>query len=46
MLYQREVPGLDRYEYLLVSAEDYGPDEYCITFSIGVDVTQADLTIT
>ncbi|UXI67330.1 YjfK family protein [Tahibacter amnicola] len=46
MLYQREVPGLERYEYLLVSAEDYGPDEYCVTFSVGVDVTQADLTIT
>ncbi|MEO8670809.1 MAG: YjfK family protein [Tahibacter sp.] len=46
MLYQREVAGLDRYEYLLVSAEDYGPDEYCITFSLGVDVSQADLTIT
>jgi hypothetical protein len=46
MLYQRLVPGLDRYEYVLVSAEDYGPDEYCITFSVGVDVSQADLTIT
>ena len=46
MLYQREVPGLDRYEYLLVSAEDYGPDEYVVTFSIGVDVTQADLVVT
>lgn len=46
MLYQRHVPELDRYEYLLVSAEDYGPNEYCITFSIGVDVSQADLTIT
>jgi Protein of unknown function (DUF2491) len=46
MLYQRLVPGLDRYEYVLVSAEDYGPNEYCITFSVGVDVSQADLTIT
>jgi hypothetical protein len=46
MLYQRLVPGLDRYEYVLISAEDYGPDEYCITFSVGVDVSQADLTIT
>lgn len=46
MLYQRLVPGLDRYEYVIVSAEDYGPDEYCITFSVGVDVSQADLTIT
>lgn len=46
MLYQRLVPELDRYEYVLVSAEDYGPNEYCITFSVGVDVNQADLTIT
>lgn len=46
MLYQRHVPELDRYEYVLVSAEDYGPDEYCVTFSLGVDVSQADLTIT
>lgn len=46
MLYQRHVPELDRYEYVLVSAEDYGPNEYCITFSVGVDVSQADLTIT
>ncbi|WP_313917819.1 DUF2491 family protein [Tahibacter sp.] len=46
MLYQRLVPGLDRYEYVLVSAEDYGPNEYCITFSVGVDVSQADLTVT
>ena len=46
MLYQRLVPELDRYEYVLVSAEDYGPNEYCITFSVGVDISQADLTIT
>jgi hypothetical protein len=46
MLYQRVVPGLDRYEYLLVSAEDYGPSEFCVTYSLGVDVTQADLSIT
>lgn len=46
MLYQRDVDGSGRTESLLVSAEDYGPDEFCITYSIGVDVTTADLDIT
>lgn len=46
MLYQREVTPGGRSESLLVSAEDYGPDEFCITYSIGVDVTTADLDIT
>ncbi len=46
MLYQRDVDGSGRTESLLVSAEDYGPDEFCITFSVGVDVTTADLDIT
>lgn len=46
MLYQREVDGTHRTESLLVSAEDYGPDEFSITYSVGVDVTTADLDIT
>jgi hypothetical protein len=46
MLYQREVPAGARIESLLVSAEDYGPDEFCVTYSVGVDVTTADLEIT
>lgn len=46
MLFQRELPGLGRVESLLISAEDYGPDEFCVTYSIGVDVTSADLDIT
>jgi hypothetical protein len=47
MLYQREVPELPgRFEYLFVTAEDYGPEEFCVVYSLGVDVTTADLTIT
>jgi hypothetical protein len=46
MLYQRDVPGTERTESLLVSAEDYGPDEFLVSYSIGVDVTTADLSIT
>ncbi|MFC5741789.1 DUF2491 family protein [Dyella tabacisoli] len=47
MLYQREVPELPgRFEYLFVTAEDYGPEEFCVVYSLGVDVTSADLTIT
>lgn len=46
MLYQRDVDGAHRTESLLVSAEDYGPDEFCVTYSVGVDVTTADLDIT
>lgn len=46
MLYQRDVEGVARTESVLVSAEDYGPDEFCITCSVGVDVTTADLDIT
>jgi hypothetical protein len=46
MLYSREVPGLDRQELLLVSAEDSGPNEFSITYSIGMDLTIADIDIT
>ena len=46
MLYRRDVPGTDRGETLLVSAEDYGPEEFCVTWSVGVDVSTADLEIT
>ena len=46
MLYRREVPELDREEFLLVTAEDYGPSEFVITYAIGIDLTTADLDIT
>ena len=46
MLYRRAVPELDRSEFLLVTGEDYGPSEFCVTYAIGLDLTTADLDIT
>lgn len=46
MLYRREIPELDREEFLLVTAEDYGPSEFVITYAIGMDLNTADLDIT
>ena len=47
MLYQRELPQLPgRFEYLFVTAEDYGPDRFDVVYSLGTDVTTADLSIT
>lgn len=46
MVYHRDVPALQRQEFLLVSAEDSGPNEFSITYSVGVDLTSADLDIT
>ena len=46
MLYRRAVPELDRNEFLLVTGEDYGPSEFCVTYAIGLDLTTADLDIT
>lgn len=46
MLYRRAVPELDRDEFLLVTGEDYGPSEFCITYAIGLALTTADLDIT
>jgi|CXWL01.1.fsa_nt_gi hypothetical protein len=46
MVYQRDIQGLDRSETLLISAEDYGPAEFCVVYSLGIDVTSADLEIT
>jgi len=45
MLYEREVEGADRMEYLLVSAEETG-DDYVVVFSLGVDISSADLQVT
>ncbi len=46
MLYRRPVPELDRDEFLLVTAEDYGPAEFLVTYAIGLDINTADLDIT
>jgi len=46
MLYRRAVPELDRDEFLLVTGEDYGPSEFCVTYAVGLDLTTADLDIT
>ncbi len=44
MLFEREVPQADRMEYLLISAE-LTEGEFCVVFSVGVDITTADLKI-
>lgn len=44
MLYERTVEGAERQEYLLVSAEQTGED-YCVVFSVGADLSSADLQI-
>lgn len=46
MLYSRHVPALDRDEFLLVTGEDSGPGEFCVTYAVGIDLSQADLDIT
>lgn len=46
MLYHRALPGLERDEFLLVTGEDYGPNEFCVTYAVGLDLTSADLDIT
>jgi len=45
MLYEREIPGSERLEYLLMSVEDSGPNDFCVVFSVGVDISAADLEI-
>lgn len=46
MLYRREVPELDREEFLLVTAEDSGPNEFCVTYAVGLDLSEADFDVT
>ncbi len=45
MLYQRQIPNSERLEYLLISVEDSGPNDFCVVFSLGVDISAADLEI-
>ncbi len=46
MLYRRALPGLDREEFLLVTAEDAGPTDFCVTYAIGRDLDASELDIT
>ncbi len=46
MLYAREADTPSGVEHLLISAEDYGPNEFCVVISIGVPLSTADLRIT
>jgi len=45
MLYERTVAD-DRNELLLVTAEDSGPNSYCISYAVGAPLTRADFEIT
>jgi len=45
MLYERELPGTERSENLLIAVEDSGPNDFCIVTSIGLDISPADLEI-
>lgn len=44
MLYEREIPKSDKFEYLLISAEHTNKDA-CVVFSIGVDLDPASFTV-
>lgn len=46
MVYGRDVPELHREEFLLVTGEDSGPNDFCVTYAVGIDLTEADLDIT
>lgn len=46
MVYGRDVPALAREELLLVTGEDSGPNQFCVTYAVGLDLTEADLDIT
>jgi len=45
-VYRRDVPEVAGEEFLLVTGEDSGPHDFCITYAIGLDLTEADLNIT
>ncbi len=45
MLYRRDVPGNERKEYVLISVEE-APGRLQVVTSLGMDVSQADLTVT
>lgn len=45
MLYRRDVPACERKEYVLISVEE-APGRLQVVTSLGMDVLQADLTVT
>lgn len=45
MFYERQLAGSEKMEYLLVSVEETGED-VCVVFSIGVDLSTADFSVT
>jgi hypothetical protein len=46
MLYQRALPGSqEKYEYFLITGEDSGPDDYCVSLAAGIDISSADLKV-
>ncbi|WP_063670078.1 DUF2491 family protein [Dyella thiooxydans] len=46
VVYSRAVADLQRDELLVVNAEDSGPNQFCITYAVGIEIGQADLDIT
>jgi hypothetical protein len=46
VVYGRPVPELDRDELLVVTAEDSGPNQFLVSYAVGLDLTEADLDIT
>lgn len=45
-VYARDVPQLDRQEILVVNGEDSGPNEFLVSYAVGVDLNESDLDIT
>ncbi|HET8706834.1 MAG TPA: DUF2491 family protein, partial [Pseudomonadales bacterium] len=45
MLYERQIAGSEKMEYLLISVEETGED-VCVVFSIGLDLSSADFSVT
>lgn len=46
MLYGRPIPELDSEELLLVTAEDSGPNEFLVSYAVGLNLNSADYDIT
>lgn len=46
VVYGRAVPELDRQELLVVNGEDSGPNEFLVSYAVGIELTEADLDIT
>lgn len=46
MLYERDIPGTDKTELAVITAEDSGEDDFVISIAVGLKITSADLDIT